>query len=210
MSYGQLIICKLYLRNTLAFIFLYTLVYLNSFRREFKISIVYINDEYLHLIDAQIFNTESSEVRDGVFGLCISDLGQYVNRGQATAIAQFYKLVIPGLILTRHIFRGLERPLRCDDNMKGDESKLIYTRKPVRDYIWTGGVQGGAQESSAPMGCVFNVIISPNIKHKEKYPEVDGWVERWYWVEEDSGLPEAPSNWVDRFKEKLYTRKEGM
>jgi hypothetical protein len=77
---------------------------------------------------------------DGVFGLLKEDLQDHRARGQLTAMAQLFELVAPGLILTRHIFRGLQRPLYCDDDPQGDERKLIYTRCPSADYEWIGGL----------------------------------------------------------------------
>ena len=92
--------------------------------------------------------------------------------------------------------------------MKGDTSKLIYTWKPTFDYEWIGGRFGEPKERPTPQNSVFCVIVSPNIRNSniEKFPYVYGWIERWNWVKEDKGLPEAPINWVDRYKKKIYTR----
>jgi hypothetical protein len=122
-------------------------------------------------------------------------------------MAQLFELVAPGLILTRHIFRGLQRPLYCDDDPQGDERKLIYTRRPSADYEWIGGPQGTTVRRPAPAGHVFVVIISPNLRHREQYANVDGWIERWNWVKEDNGLAEAPVQWVDRYRQKLWSRE---
>ncbi len=146
--------------------------------------------------------------REAQFGMLAVDLQRYGARGQITAIAQFYELVVPGLILTRHVFRGLERPLFCDGSMQGDEDKLVYTRKPALDFEWTGGPEGHPTRREVPAGKVFGVIISPNKKHREPFPEVAGWIHHWNWVDEDSGLAEAPIHWVDRYTEKLWTRGE--
>jgi hypothetical protein len=110
------------------------------------------------------------------------------------------------LILTRHIFEGLERPLHCDGSQTGDSTKLVYTRKPTRDVEWSGGKHGGPIERAAPKGCVFGVIVSPNARHREQYPPIDGWINHWAWADEDTGLPEAPIDWVDRYTAKLWTR----
>lgn len=136
-----------------------------------------------------------------------SDLKQFGARAQFAEIAQFYKLVCDGLILTRHIFEGLERPLYCDGSPKGDSNKLVYTRKPARDVEWTGGKSGNLIWREAPKGCVFVVIITPNTRHRDRYPSIDGWVNHWAWTEEDVGLAEAPINWVDRYTTKLWTRE---
>jgi hypothetical protein len=175
------------------------------------INIIESNGKHLFAADGLFLETYQSSdsspaIKDVQFALLADDLKIYGYRGQFTAIAQFYELVIPGLILAKHIFRGLERPLCCDDNMEADERKLIYTRKPQFDFEWIGGPHGSPVRRSVPPGKVFVVIISPNEKHIETFPEIAGWIERWNWVDEDSGLSEAPTNWVDRYREKLWTR----
>lgn len=150
---------------------------------------------------------ESGNERIGKFWIATDTIGEYCHRGQATAVAQFYKLVIPGLILTRHIFGGLERPLFCDEQMNGDTNKYVFSIKPAWDFIWQGGPTGRPVQVNAPDNAVFVVIISKNHRHKENFPEVDGWIERWNWVEESTGLLEAPAGWVDRYNEKIWTRR---
>lgn len=144
----------------------------------------------------------------GKFWIDTASLGAYCKRGQATSLAQFYKLVVPGLILTRHIFSGLVRPLYSDGEMNGDANKYVFVRKPAWDFIWFGGANGSEVQKPAPENAVFVVVISKNINHLENFPEVNGWIERWNWVEGDSGLDEAPANWVDRYVNKIWT-KEG-
>lgn len=60
--------------------------------------------------------------------------------------------------------------------------------------------------STPPAGKTFVVIVSPNIKHKETFPNIDGWLNRWNWVPVDEGLDEAPINWLDRYDKKIYSR----
>jgi hypothetical protein len=91
--------------------------------------------------------------------------------------------------------------------MDGDKNKYVFSRKPSLDYVWEGGARGDAVQKKAPDGSVFVVIISENDRHKDKFPEVDGWIDRWNWVREDEGLRDAPSGWVDRYKEKIWTRR---
>lgn len=162
-----------------------------------------ISGQGVFLVDAKY--PQENEVIDVKLGMLSSEFQKYGERGQANLIAQFYKLVSPGMILSRHIFRGLERPLYCDENMEGDKNKLIYSRKPSFDYEWIGGKSGKPIERVAPAGKVFTVIVSPNMRHKDKFSSIYGWIERWNWIEEDTGLSEAPMNWVDRYKEKIYT-----
>lgn len=141
------------------------------------------------------------------FGILASDLKIYGARGQATSLAQFYMMVIPGLVMTRHIFQGLNRPLYCDECSDGDKDKLIHTWKPSIDWYWQGdGINGKPIRSKSPSNSVFSVIISTNNNHKESYPMVKGWIEHWNWVAEDDALREAPNDWVDRYDQKIFTR----
>lgn len=160
----------------------------------------------LFIVDGWVC-TAPNTVKEGKFGLLTDSLKAYGARGQATAIAQFYGLVIPGLILTKHIFEGLDRPLFCDGEKTGDRAKLVHARKPGWDFMWSGDHNGSHQRVLAPADAVFVVIISPNEKHRGQFPEVDGWIERWNWVGEDPVLSEAPVGWIDRYGKKLWTKE---
>jgi len=37
------------------------------------------------------------------------------------------------------------------------------------------------------------------------YPSIDGWIEHWNWVHEAPDLSNAPTDWKDRYKEKLWS-----
>ncbi|HEB85790.1 MAG TPA: hypothetical protein ENI68_02070 [Gammaproteobacteria bacterium] len=115
--------------------------YARKNKKEVVIEIRNYNGQKIYLVDGLEIK-ENGELVEVKFGLLASDLKKYAQRGQASAIAQFYMLVVPGLILTRHIFRGLERPLYCDGDMDADGSKLVYSRAPTLDYEWAGGAQG--------------------------------------------------------------------
>jgi len=170
--------------------------------------IVKENGVHIFLADAKWFNEETGDVTDVKLGMLTSDLKAFGRRGLATSISQFYELVIPGLILTRHIFKGLDRRLFCDDSPDADRDKLVYARKPSSDFVWIGtGADGAPARCEPPPGKVFAVIVSPNTRHRELYPSVAGWINRWNWVDEDTALAEAPINWLDRYDAKLWTRK---
>lgn len=127
-------------------------------------------------------------------------------RKQFSMIAQFYGLVIPGLILSSHLFQGLNRNLYCDNEFNGDAGKYVFSRKPAYDYYWEGGTTGREVKKLAPASQVFVVVVSKNIKHQEKFPDVDGWVDHWNWVDEDPYLSEAPINWIDRYESKIWSK----
>lgn len=145
-------------------------------------------------------------------GLCavlVDDIKLLWDRGMGIQIAQLYELVIPGLILTRHVFEGLRRRLYCDDSQDADRSKLVYTRTPGFDVTLDRSrfpCNPSTVKVKPPKDKTFVVIISPNKRHQEKYPMVDGWIDRWNWVPADEGLAEAPVEWVDRYDRKIFTR----
>lgn len=162
----------------------------------------------LYLVDGKAINIEATptEVNDVRFGILESTLKEYGRRGQKTVMAQFLRIVIDELSSPMHCFRGLERDLYCDGDLEADERKLVYSMKPKNDAIWTGKrTDGEVRMLLPPSNTVFVIIVSPNIKHQDKYPEVYAWINRWNWVGEDPSLPGAPKNWVDRYTEKLYS-----
>lgn len=169
-----------------------------------------IKGKHVYLVDAKWVTVPAtndptkSTVVDAKFGLLASDLKKVADRGLSTPIAQFYELVGSGLILTRHIFKGLDRRLFCDGNANADKDKLIYTRRPSTDYEWERA--GTLRRLGCPPGKVFAVIVSPNEKHLADYPIIQGWIEHWNWVHEDRGLLEAPEGWLDRYDTRLWTR----
>lgn len=151
--------------------------------------------------------TAPKKRRIGRLALMRSDVSAMAARGQNTAIAQLEILLLPNLMLSRHVFRGLRRPLLCDGDREGEKRKLIYSRKPAFDVLVTGSAAAGLSVSHRPPpdARVFCAIVSPNLRHKAEYPMVDGWVDHWNWVREDLGLAEAPEGWLDRYDEKLFT-----
>jgi hypothetical protein len=165
-----------------------------------------IDGKLIYLIDGWAY--EDGEAKVVKYGLLQSDLGKYANRGQFGAIAHFYTLVARGLILTRHIFAGLSRPLCSDDCMESDKLKHIHSRKPTRDYVWQKGSTNSLMDVDAPQDKVFVVIMSKNVRHTALFPMVYGWIERWNWITEDNSLKEAPLNWVDRYDQKTFSREE--
>ena len=121
--------------------------------------------------------------RVGRLALLCKDLQAYGKRGEATAIAQFYGLVLPGMILTKHVFKGLRRPLLTDGDRSADKAMLVYTRSPSYDYIWVGEADGHIEQVNAPKGKVFAVITRPNNqKHVDSFPDVDSWINAWCWI----------------------------
>lgn len=160
-----------------------------------------------YLIDGWALDDQKKpEVKQ--FGILQGDLIRLNERGQISMLAQFDGIVAPGLIIARHFFRGLNRRLYDDGSMEADEDKLIHTWRPTNDFDWPYPYSK-PRKLPPVQNCTFVVIISPNKRHKENWPEIYGWINRWNWVDEDPKLPEVPLNWSSRYKEKLYTRKGG-
>lgn len=170
-------------------------------------SIVYfetVNGVSIYTADALWVESEGDPTEEVKFGLLSDDLNMYVHRGQAATFAQFYKLVLPGIILAKHIFKGLDRPLLCDNNVCGDQDKRVYSRRPVNDYTYDRSASRVVQHL-APAGKVFVVIVSPNT-HLEEYPDIKAWIDHWCWVDEDKIFNDAPTDWVDRYNCKIWTQ----
>jgi hypothetical protein len=169
----------------------------------------YIEQNGELLLAAEAPWIDGAKRETGLLAIHTSSLKGLMQRGQGVAIAQLYGIVIPGLILTRHIFRGLKRPLYCDGSSDGDKTKLVYARRPAFDYVTAVNPATGLLEElkyPPPTGKTFIAIVSPNA-HAAAFPQVRGWIDHWNWAEEDSVLAEAPVGWVDRYEERLFTRE---
>lgn len=139
------------------------------------------------------------------FAIAKRELEKIYNRGSNIRLAQFLKIVVPGLVLAEHIFRGLKRPLCDGKDMDAADSKLAFSWKPEWDYWWNNADRFESRElqfREAPDGRVFVVIVSPNNK-KSDFPSVDYWIERWSWVRQSVTLAKAPVDWENRYDKKL-------
>jgi hypothetical protein len=90
------------------------------------------------------------------------------------------------------------------DNMKADESVLVYTWRSPDDYEWAGTPQyGGPQPVNPPADIVFVVLA------REETPDengVVGSIEHWNWVRADPNIPHAPVDSTERYGGKLWSR----
>lgn len=164
-------------------------------------SIELCDGKYVFLADGWL---EGKEIK---YGLLAEDLKVALRHNGRSYVAQFYGLVIPGLILTRHQFRGLQRNMYTDGDKTADEQVLVNAWTPAMDFEWrANGRTGSIERRNRPPGRVFVVLCTPNVKHRDSFPKVDCWIDRWNWVEGDTYLESAPQGWVDRYKEKLWTR----
>lgn len=143
----------------------------------------------------------------GSLAIMTKDLKERAKRSEGTRIAQLYELIINRMVRGWHCFQGLRRPLYNDGSRDGDGEKLIFTRRSAIDVVAVAGASPGNPQilkRKPPVGRTFMVVVSPNRNHREKYPEIEGWIDHWDWVEEDPGFAGAPINWLDRFERKLF------
>lgn len=143
---------------------------------------------------------------EGGLILHANTLKRIVNKGQSNLFAEFQKLVKPCVAKPIFVFKGLQRPLFSDDDSNCDDQKFVYVSNPRFDFIWKGGkFHGNVQRSTKPVNCVFTVIVSKNILHREKYPHTFGFIEEWCWCYKETGT-NKPVNWIDRYITEVYDK----
>ena len=112
-------------------------------------------------------------------------------------------IVQDGMGLSKHLFRGLKRPLMLDADTDADQGVLVYTWRSLLDYVWEGTPYSGSPKLLIPPpGRVFVVIVR---EEKPNDHGIYGSIERWNWVREDSELPHAPVAWEQRYDQKLWS-----
>lgn len=159
-----------------------------------------VEGEVIYLVDGV---DHTGEVKQ--FGAPKNQLDKLWLRGSNVVLAQFLGIVVPGLVLAEHVFRGLKRPLCDGEDMNADRLKLVLSWRPAFDYWWSDTNRfddSKLEMREAPDGKVFAVIVTPN-GMKDKFPSVDYWIERGFWVRRSNTLLKAPIDWENRYVEKL-------
>lgn len=135
-------------------------------------------------------------------GIRTASFQQYADRSLASAISQYYGIVQDDLMLARHLFRGLKRPLLHGGDQHADQDVLVYSWRSTVDYKWVGTPQRGHPErmNPPPKDQVFVVLVR---EEKSNEHDILGSIERWNWVREDPDLPHAPVEWQERYGETL-------
>ncbi len=120
-------------------------------------------------------------------------------------IAQYYGIVQTGLLAAQHAFKGLNRKLLDEDDIQAEEEMVVYSWRPPADYIWSGSISDGmpVRIVPPPSGKVFVVLarIDPQDENG-----IEGSIRRWNWVREDSRLPQAPVDWLARYRTNLWSK----
>ena len=166
----------------------------------------------VYLVEAHWVAEEGADADVVTLGCRAKTIGVSGGHGLRSRIAQFYKIVVPGMIFTGHIFQGLKRPQKKGDDMDADAKNCVYTWKPKRDFWWGGGKTSGdgyIVEVPPPAGRVFTVIVAPNLE-MEQWPEIRGWIVDWAWVRESKELAYAPVEYQDRYAKRLWSQNKEM
>jgi hypothetical protein len=157
---------------------------------------------YLDIVDARDPENSLLAVKVGILD---TSFQQVLHHHRATLVAQYYGIIQSGLMDAVHVFRGLNRPLLHDGNKAADDSVLAYCWRPKEDFIWVHAQFSGHPISKQPPpNRVFVVLV-----REESQPNdygVFGSIEHWSWLAEDPNLPLAPSEHLDRYKTRLWSR----
>lgn len=171
-------------------------------------SIVQVAERELYLVDGKRFDSNSGSVIDDKFGITYASVKKLSDKKRRTEIAQLFSLVGDGLVLTQHIFKGLNRGLSddCDSSNNGHDRLVCSWRSLIDIDCPSSDHRFIPVKKRAPDNSVFAVILSPNTLQADKYPDIKFWISMWNWCNEDPVLIGAPVDWVDRYTEKLWSK----
>ncbi len=156
---------------------------------------------YVEVIEARSPENPLSIIKLGVGQ---NSFQQLLHHKLLTPVAQYYGIIQPGLLPAIHCFRGLQRPMMLGDDMEADQHVLVYSWRPEMDYIWTGSsFNGKPTPKPTPLGIVLAVLVHEDSNNEHG---VEGSVERWNWLKEDPALRQAPIDWQERYRTKLWSR----
>jgi hypothetical protein len=167
-------------------------------------------DRRIVAAEAWFPDNSSERRRIGRLAILTEAIDKLKAQGEITAVAQLRSILLPGFMLTRHVFQGLRRPMLCGSERNDDATKLVYFRKPALDVVVRRDAKGGfvSIQCQPPDAQVFYAIVSPNVHLRDNFPDVDGWIDHWDWMKEDLGLAEAPMSWMERYDRKLFTIRD--
>lgn len=156
---------------------------------------------YLELVEAPSPQDLQTMVRLGVRQ---ETFKRHLVRVRPTVIAQYYGIVQDGLVISAHLFQGLQRPLSHGGDLHADEAVLIYSWRPQFDYEWVGNPYDGSEyRREPPPGRVFVVLVRQEPSNEFN---VMGSIEQWNWIREDGELNGAPIDWRERYKTLVWSR----
>jgi hypothetical protein len=138
-------------------------------------------------------------------GVLSETFQQYAGHGIGTVIAQYYGIVQKGLLVAQHAFKGLNRKLLDDEDVQAEEKIIIYSWRPLADYLWSGSRSDGNPIRVVPPPPARVFVVLARIDTADQHG-VEGSIERWNWIREDPKLPKAPVDWQERYGTKLWSR----
>ena len=89
--------------------------------------------------------------------------------------------------------------------MQAEEKIVVYSWRPLADYIWSGSTQNGTPLRIVPPPASKVFVVLARIDPQDEHG-VEGSIRRWNWVREDPRLPGAPVDWVARYGTKLWSK----
>lgn len=137
-------------------------------------------------------------------GISFRRIRNTAERSLSHTLGQLYGIVVPGLIMTQHLFQGLRRGMHLDQDADAAGKRLAATWAAKRDAVLRGDKSASRVEfMEAPPNRVFVVYISPNQMITD-FPDIYGWAEHWTWLAADADLAGAPVDWKARYDLKLW------
>lgn len=126
-------------------------------------------------------------------------LKRRIGRSLRWQLGQLYGIVGPGAINARFVYKGLKRRMYVSENHDADGDKLALTWRPANDFRFDGNPFSGEPVSyPAPENSLFVVYLSPN-EMCDEFPNIDGWIEHWAWIDADPQDPARPVQWAERY-----------
>jgi hypothetical protein len=127
------------------------------------------------------------------------------SRGLTWQLGQMYGVVGTGLIMTRHVYKGLKRDMYVREDKDAAAKKLVATWAAPRDAELVGEEHNSyLSYVDAPAGRVFAVYISPN-EMLTDFPDIHGWAEHWAWIAADPSVAGAPIDWNSRYDSRVWS-----
>lgn len=123
-------------------------------------------------------------------------------RGEKSKLAQLLYIVKEQMSSPKHVFRGLNRPMKVNGEEKEDRSFDAYVLTPEVDHEFSHHEQRGIRKT-APRDSVFVVLV-------RIYPTIapcgsQGEVVHWSWIEDGSPPPFAPKDHANRYDDHLWS-----
>lgn len=133
----------------------------------------------------------------------MSQIQKRADRGLRHILGLLYGNIEPGLIMAKHVYKGLNRAMYVNGNSNADTTKYAYCWTPNADY-YLGGNRFSPElvKKNAPVGRVFVAIISPN-EDLTNFPDVRGWIEHWSWVDSCPNDATRPIDHENRYEDKV-------